>query len=92
MGLKLVFRNDEEHDEFYGRIVQRIEFDPAGGAPEGGDDFIHAIRGGVGNGDSKADSRAHRFLALPKHRQHDIAIRGLDLILRHQQFHEFDNG
>ena len=43
VGLKLILGHDEEDDEFHRRIVERLELDAVGGAPEGGDHLIHSI-------------------------------------------------
>ena len=74
MSLKLIFRDDEKDDEFNRRIVERIEFDPAGRATEGGDDFFDPIGGSVRNGDAEADASAHRFLPLFERSQDAVAI------------------
>ena len=74
MRLKLIFRDNEKDDEFNWRIVERIEFNPAGRATEGGDNFIDAIGGSVRNSDAKTNASAHRFLALLEQSQDAVAV------------------
>ena len=43
MRLKLIFRHDEEDNEFHRRIVERVELNPFGGSAEGSHDLVQAI-------------------------------------------------
>ena len=45
------------------RVVERIEFNPAGRPSKCGHDFVKAVGGAMGNGDPESDAGAHGFLA-----------------------------
>jgi hypothetical protein len=43
MCLKLIFRDDKKNNEFYGRVIQRIELDAFGRPSERRHDFVEPI-------------------------------------------------
>ncbi len=92
MGLELILRHDEEDDEFHRRIVERVEFDPCGGAAKGSHYLLDAIGRGVRNGDAKTDAGAHRFLALLQGGEDAVAILRFDLAQTDEQIDQLDDG
>src|SRR5437868_9803522 len=92
MSLKLIFRNNKKHHELHRRIVERIELNPSAGATKSSHDFLKPIRRAVWNGDTKANSGAHGFLALLKRRKDSLAIFRFDLTARDQQIHQLHDG
>ena len=92
MGLKLILRHDEEHDEFHRRIIERVELDPGATSAEGGHHFLDSIGRGVRNGDAETDAGAHRFLALFERGENAFAILRLDLAQADQQIDQLDDG
>lgn len=92
VGLELIFGDDEEDDEFDGMVIEGVEFEAFEGATEGGDDFLDAIGGGVGDGDSEADARAHGFFALADGAEDGFAIFGGELFLGDEEIDEFSDG
>src|SRR5205085_9407027 len=83
MRLKLVLWNDEEHDEFHGRIIERVELDTGARSAERGDDVIDAVRRTMRNGDAETDAGAHRLLALFQRTGIAVAIFGFDFAKTH---------
>jgi hypothetical protein len=41
--LKLIFWYDKKNNEFYGRVIQRVELDPFGGPSERSHHFVEPI-------------------------------------------------
>jgi hypothetical protein len=64
MFLELALRDEEEHDQVNGLIVERVEVDAGAGTAKGSDDFIDEVGGGVRDADTEADTGAHRGFAL----------------------------
>jgi hypothetical protein len=62
--LKLIFWHNEKNDELHRRVVERIEFNPAGRPSKRSHDLVKAVGGAMGNGDPESDAGAHGFLAL----------------------------
>src|SRR6185369_17804739 len=51
--LKLIFRYDEKNNEFYWRVIQRVELDPFGGPSERSHHFFEPIGGTMRYGNSE---------------------------------------
>ena len=57
--LELALRDEEQHDELHGLVIEGIEVDPLGGAAERADDLVDQIRGGMRNADAETNARGH---------------------------------
>jgi len=79
MFLELALRNQEEHDKIDGLIIKGIEIDALFGTPEGADDFVNEVCGGVRNAYAKADAGAHGGFPLFDHGGDSLAMLGFDL-------------
>ena len=78
MFLELALRDEEEHHQVDGLIVQGVEIDALLGAAEGADDFVDQVGGGVRDADAEADAGAHGGLALLDDGGDGFAVLGLD--------------
>ena len=92
VGLELVFGDDKEDDEFDGLVIEGFEFEAFEGSTKGGDDFLDAIGGGMGDGDAEADACAHGFFALADGVEDGLAIFGGELFLGDEEIDEFFDG
>ena len=92
MSLELIFRDNEKHDEFHRRVVERVKLNAGGGSAECGHDFLEPVGRTVRYGDAESDARAHRFFALFKRRKNRIAICGFNLAKSNEQIDQLDNG
>ena len=92
MCLKLIFWHNEKDDELHRRVVERIEFDPAGRSSKCGHDFVEAVGGAMGNGDAESDAGAHGFLALFERSQNAFAVLGFYFAETNEEIDQLDNG
>ena len=76
---------------FTGALSSESNSIPVVRAAKSRDDFIHAIRRGVRNGDAEADAGAHRFLALPERAEDDFPVFRVDLFSGDEQIDQFDD-
>jgi hypothetical protein len=79
MLLELSLRHEEEHDEFYRLVVERVEVDALRGAAQRADNLVNQIRRGVRDADAKPDAGGHGRLALFDGGGDGVAVGGLNL-------------
>ena len=92
MGLELVLRHHEEHDEEDGFAVEGIELDADGGAPESGYDLADLRGGGVRDRDAEADAGAHGFLALTDGFEDGLLVGAIDFAGCHKAVNQLLDG
>ena len=76
--LKLALRHQEQHDELYRLIVERIEAHAFLRTAQRADNFKNQIGRGMRNADAESNAGAHGSLALFDGGGHGVAIIGLD--------------
>jgi len=91
MGLKLILRDDEEHNEPDRRIIERVELDALGRATESRDYFRDRVGRRMRNGNPKTDPCAHRFLALLERGEDGVAAGGIDFPQADEQVNQLDD-
>lgn len=87
--LELALRDQEEHHQGDGLVIQGIEGDALLGAPKSARDLRDQIAGRMGDPDAKADARAHRGLAFSHDGADRFPMLGLDTSGRHQTGNQF---
>ena len=92
MFLKLALRNQKEHDEIHGLIVERVEVDSFFRAAERTDDFINQIGGGVGDADAEPDAGAHRSFPFLDDGSNRLAMFGFDFPCDNKVVDQFIDG
>ena len=84
MFLELALRNQKQHHQMNGLIIECVEIHAFGRPAERAHYFVNQIRGSVRNADAETDAGAHGGLALLDHRGDLIAVFRLDLAALNQ--------
>src|SRR5438105_5603130 len=92
MRLELVLGNDEQDDEFYRRVIERVEFDSACRSSKGRDHVLNPIGRAMWNRDPETDAGAHCFLALLERSENAVPVLRFDLVETDEQIDELDDG
>ena len=92
MSLELVLGNDEQDDEFYRRIIERVELDPGFRSSKRGNHIVDAIGRAMRNRDTETDAGAHGFFALFERGENAVAVFGFDFAEVDKQIDQRDDG
>jgi hypothetical protein len=90
--LELSLRDEKEHDERDGLVIEGVEVDAFLRAAQCADDFRDEVRGGVGDANAEANTGAHRILALSHHCGDGCAVVRFDAACCYEDVNQLVNG
>src|ERR1044072_7597230 len=92
MRLKLIFRDDEKHDELDRRVVEGVKIASWRRSSKRAHYFLKPVGGTMRNGDSESNACAHCFLTLFQRSEDGIAVFRFNFTQTNEKIDQLNDG